>query len=124
MNRNKRNEFIYAKSKLKDLESYINAFITEDLTPLRSKLLHYIKTNCENFVLAHTINGKIRVKKSATSTGRILSEGEKDEGMGNWISINSPEDLAKQGENIDFKSLNYYPLIFNDDSDVRTEGVS
>ena len=47
-NYKKRNEFIYAKSKLKDLEVCTNAFITEDLTPLRSKLLHYIKTNCEN----------------------------------------------------------------------------
>ena len=83
VNYKKRNEFIYAKSKLKDLESYTNAFITEDVTPLRSKLLHNIKTNCENFVLAHTINGKIRVKKSATCSGRILSEGEKDDGMGN-----------------------------------------
>ena len=120
VNYKKRNEFIYAKSKLKDLESYTNAFITEDLTLLRSKLLHYIKTNCKNFVLAHTINGKIRVKKSATCSGRILLEGEKDEGMGNWISINSPEDLAKQGENIDFKSLNYYPLMFNDDLNVSS----
>ena len=40
VNYKKRNEFIYAKSKLKDLESYTNAFITDDLTPLRSKLLH------------------------------------------------------------------------------------
>ena len=51
VNYKKRNEFIYTKSKLKDLEGYTYAFITEDLTPLRSKLLHYIKANCENFVL-------------------------------------------------------------------------
>ena len=83
VNYKKRNEFIYAKSKLKELKSYTNASITEDLTPLRSKLLHYVKTNCENFVLAHTIDGKIRVKKSAPCSGKILSEGEKDEGIGN-----------------------------------------
>ena len=77
VNYKKRNEFTHAKSKLKDLEGYTNAVITENLTPLRCKLLHHIKTNCENFVSAHTINGKISVKKSATCGGKILSKGKK-----------------------------------------------
>ena len=49
---------------------------------------------------------------------KSYQKAKKDEDMGNWISINSPEDLTKQGENIDFKSLNYYPLMFNDDLNV------
>ena len=35
----KRNEILFAKSKLKNSQEFSNAFISEDLTPLRSKLL-------------------------------------------------------------------------------------
>ena len=38
----KRNQFLFGKSKLKGSRYLSNAFITEDLTPLRSKLLNYI----------------------------------------------------------------------------------
>ena len=57
-----RNDILFSKSKLKECndEKFKNAFITEDLTPLRSKLLNYVKNDCEGkFVLCHTYNGRI-----------------------------------------------------------------
>ena len=75
----KRNEIMFAKTKLKELENYTHCFITEDLTPLRAKLLQYVKNECDDkFVLVHTMNGKIRCKKSAKSEGQIIRRGEKD----------------------------------------------
>ena len=37
----KRNEFFFAKSKLRNLKQYKNAFISKDLTILKSRLLNY-----------------------------------------------------------------------------------
>ena len=49
----KKSEFLHAKKKLKENAIYKSAFITEGLTPLRVKLLKYVKEECEdNFVLA------------------------------------------------------------------------
>ena len=78
----KRNEFLKAKSRLRDSKHFPDAFITKDITPLRSKLLHYVKNECGGkFVLCHTINGRIRMKKSAKYEGKI-GNNEKDEGIG------------------------------------------
>ena len=112
----KRNEFLKAKSHLKNNDRYPDAFITEDITPLRSKLLYYIKNECEGrFVLCHTLNGRIRMKKSAKYEGKI-GKNEEDEGIGDWITISTPDDLFKHNVNLDFKKLNYLPLLFNDDA--------
>ena len=84
----KRNEIMFAKSKLKELENYTHCFITEDLTPLRAKLLEYVKNECDDkFVSVHTMNGKMRCKKSAKSEGQIIRRGEKNEGIGGWITL-------------------------------------
>ena len=70
-----------------------------------SKLCHtYIE-----FVLCHTYNGKIRMKKSARKNGD-LSNDDKDEGIGDWITITSPDDVFKHDINIDFEKLDYLPL--------------
>ena len=77
MNRND----IFSKSKLKECndEKFKNAFITEDLTPLRSKLLNYMKNDCEGkLFFCHTCNSRIRRKKSAFEQG-VLPDGSKDE---------------------------------------------
>ena len=51
----KRSEFLYRKSNLKNHEEFHNAFISEDLTPTRAKLLRYLKEECNNnFVLNGT----------------------------------------------------------------------
>ena len=56
------NDILFSKSKLKNCNNgkFNNAFITEDLTPLRSKLLNYVKSDCDGkFVLCHTQNKKV-----------------------------------------------------------------
>ena len=121
-----RNDILFSKSKLKECndEKFKNAFITEDLTPLRSKLLNYVKNDCEGkFVLCHTYNGRIRMKKSALKQG-VLTDGSKDEGSGNWIVISSPEDLFRLDINVDFAKLDYKPMLFNEVSHCDSEGSS
>ena len=113
----KRNEFLFAKAELKNKANFRDAFITEDLTQLRYKLLKYVKNNCDNrFVMCHSHNGKIRMKESARTDdnntncngeGKGLRKKDKDEGKGNWIVVSSPDDLFNLGiDNIDFKALN------------------
>ena len=109
----KRNQFMYANSKLSDSSKFKEAFITEDLTPLRSTLLRYVKTECDGkFVLCHTYNGKIRMKQSAKFFGKQISSS-KDEGFGDWIVIFSPDDLFRYDIDVDFAKFNYKPLMFN-----------
>ena len=89
----KRNKILFAKSNLKKTQEFLQVFITEDLTPLRLKLLQYIKKECQiDFVLGHTFNGNIRMKKSAKKQG-LIEEGEKDQGTGVWLTVSSPDDL-------------------------------
>ena len=79
----KRNQFFYLKSKQKETGEFNNAYITEDLTTLRSNLFNYIKNKCDGeFVLVHTYNGSIRAKRSALKHGK-LNDGKKDKGIGN-----------------------------------------
>ena len=112
-----RNDILFSKSKLKNCNNgkLNNAFITEDLTPLRSKLLNYVKNDCDGkFVLCHTYNGRIRMKRSAREQGVLTVDG-KDEGTGNWIVISSPDDLFRLDVEVDFAKLNYKPLLINRD---------
>ena len=83
---------------------------------MRSKLLQYIKKECQNdFVLGHTFNGNIRMKRSAEKQG-LIEEGEKDQGTGVWLTVSSPDDLLNYDVDINFKTLNYKSLLFNCDS--------
>ena len=76
-------------------------------------MLKYVKEVGKNkFVLFHTINGKIRMKQSAREAGTI-TDNKSDTGAGNWLTIDSPDDLFKYGMDIDFDKLNYTPLKFN-----------
>ena len=110
----KRNQFLFEKSKLKGSRYLSNAFITEDLTPLRSKLLNYIKYECnDEFVLCHSYNGKIRMKKSSIKAGLPLDKNGKDQGTGKWLTVSSIDDLFKYNVDIDFEKLNYLPLKYN-----------
>ena len=114
VNHKKRNKFVYAKSKLKLSERNSRVFITEDLTQLRNKLLNYVKNKCDDkFVLCHTLNGKIRMKKSAKKAGKLPGENGKDDGTGKWLTITSPDDLFKHNVDVDFEELNYQPLLIN-----------
>ena len=62
--------------------------------------------------MMHTINGKIRMKRSARKAGMNLQDNEQDKGTGPWLIITSPDDLFKYDIDIDFKKLNYGPLNF------------
>ena len=65
-----RNDILFSKSKLKDCNSdkFKKAFITEDLTQFRSKLVNYVKNECNGkFVLCHTYIGIIRMKNQLVS---------------------------------------------------------
>ena len=60
----KRNEFLFNRSTPKDRKSFKDAFVVEDLTSLKKKLLYYVKKECDGkCVHCHTYNGKIRMKK-------------------------------------------------------------
>ena len=99
----KRNELFYKKSELKKSKDYKNAFVVEEITPLRQKLLNHVKNECDGeFVLCHTYNGKIRLKKSARRNGD-LNNDDKDEGIGDGIIITSLDGLFKHDIIIDFK---------------------
>ena len=98
----KRMEFMYKKSKLKVHPNFNGVYLTEDLTSLRAKMLKNVKEVAKNkFILFHTINGKIRMKRSAREAGTITNK-ERDTGTGNWLTIDSPDDLFKYGMDIRF----------------------
>ena len=110
----KRCEFLYAKSKLKEADTLNNIFIAEDLTPLRMKLFYSLKNECCNqFVMVHTYNRKIRMKKAAQQTDVEYNSHNQDKGIGNWLTVTSPDDLFKLNIDIDFKKLNYNLFNFN-----------
>ena len=61
---------------------YKDVFIVEDLTPMRSRLVWFIKKEFgHKFCNVHTMNGTIRLKKSETDR--------------EWIHVNNPDDLFK-----------------------------
>ena len=116
-----RMEFMYKKSKLKVHPNFNGVYLTEDLTSLRAKMLKYVKEVAKNkFILFHTINGKIRMKRSAREAGTITNN-ERDTGTGNWLTIDSPDDLFKYGMDIDFDKLNYTPLKFNIECSAKSD---
>ena len=107
---------------------FSNAFIIEDLTPLRSKLLRYATKECNNdFVLCHSHNGKIRMKKSALKTGFPLDKNGNDQGTGKWLTVTSVDDLFKINVDVDFDKLYYLPFKYNSvtmgssDSEVESD---
>ena len=82
MSYRKRQEFKYAKANLQEKEQYKGVYITEDLTNLRTELLRYIKHECDgNFVSCHTLNGRIRMKRSALKAGVDIEPQGKDVGF-------------------------------------------
>ena len=60
-----------------------DVFITEDLTPMRSRLIWYMKEKCKTkFTKLHTRNGVIRVKKQG-----------KDSDADPWLKVSNPDEL-------------------------------
>ena len=91
-----RQKIMFSKRNLKKHPVYKNSFITENLTPFRSKLLWYVKKKCDGkFVKVHTRDGNIKAQ--------LREAQEKDD---KWYTIQTPDDLFKFGVDIDFKLLN------------------
>ena len=51
-------------------------------------------------------------KRSELKHGK-LNDGIKDEGIGNWLTINSTDDLFKFNIDLDFEKLGCKPLMIN-----------
>ena len=69
--------------ELKQERKFKDVFITGDLTPMRSRLIWYMKEKCTTkFTKLHTRNGVIRVKK----------EGQ-DSDSDPWLRISNPDEL-------------------------------
>ena len=63
--RDKRNQMLINKNKLKDKVDYKNVFISEDITQLWANLLHYVKRE-ERVVSAYTVMERLSVKLEIT----------------------------------------------------------
>ena len=57
------------------------------------------------------------MKKSAKKSGQILGRNEKDEGVGKWLYISSPDNLFEHGIELNFQQLTYKPLSVNEFDD-------
>ena len=53
------------------------------------------------------------MKRSAREES-VLTNGNKDEGTGNWIVISSPDDLFHHDIDVDFAKLDYKPMLINE----------
>ena len=95
---------------------YKDVFIAEDLTPMRSRLVWYMKRNCKTkFTKLHTRDGVIKVKKE----GR---EADSDP----WLSVSNPDDLFEHlddGDKFDVNLFNenLYGFRVLPDIPVQTE---
>jgi len=51
--------------------------------------------------------------KYSARTEQELNDKSKDEGTGDWLYVSLPDDLFKHGIDINFKLLEYQPLLIN-----------
>jgi len=87
----KRNKFRSNKRDLKNIEGRQHVFVSEDLTPVRYKLLKYMQKSCsDTFTSRYTRNGNIKAK---------LKTSEK------WVAVTSPDDLFTHGIDFDYKQV-------------------
>ena len=61
------------------------------------------------------------MKKSARKHGNLLTDA-KDEGVGEWLMVSSPDDLFKLDIDVNFRLLDYKPLLINENIDSQ-DGV-
>ena len=96
------------KKNLRDKDKYRKIFINEDLTPLRSRMLKYIKDS-QKFGPVWTMEGKIYCgKKLPPGAPTDLRERPK--------VIETPDDMFQAGfDTIDFDRLGLGDLFLDDD---------
>ena len=83
----KRMQILLNKKRINSSKTgrFKNIFVAEDLTPLRSRLLWYVKNHCKTkFTNLHTRNGVCRAKR----------EG-KDSARDPWLTFKNPDELFK-----------------------------
>lgn len=102
--RKKRSELMGKKKNLKSKPEYKKVFINDDLTPLRFRLLMYVKS-VECVEKAWTVGGRIHCQlKTITSDGRAKI-----------VTVESPDDLFKLGVNsVDYGRLGLGYLQFGE----------
>ena len=91
LNKKKLQENAEEKGKVK----FSKAYIAEDLTPFRSKLLWYAKKMCDGkFTKCHTRNGKIKAKLTSNPNAK------------EWITIANPDDFHAHNIDVDIDTIN------------------
>lgn len=104
VSRRKRRELMKAKKALKEKEGYDKIYINDDLTPLRSRLLGYIK-KLEHVDKAWSIDGKLMVK---------LNGQDKD---AKPTAVETPDDLFDIGcDSVDYAKLGLNHLDFGEEN--------
>ena len=94
----KRTEIMLNKKNLqenavkKQSVKFQEAFLVEDLTPLRSKMLWYAKKQCNGkFKNCHTRDGRIKAQRTDTE---------------DWVTLSNPDDFHRYGVNVDINIMN------------------
>ena len=96
------------KKQLKEVEGYDKVYVHEDLTPMRSKMLKFIKDNSDSLGLGSTW----------TSEGKIFAQPKYPRGLAREQRprahvIESPDDFYKIGVNPPpFKALELEEYLF------------
>ena len=108
VSRRKRQELMKNKRKLRDKEKCKKIFINDDLTPLRSRLLKYVK-GLETVEEAWTYEGKIICCKK-------VPIGLPSEQRPPNVTVESPDDLFKLGvSSIDYSRLGLTHIAFDEE---------
>ena len=106
----KRCEIIFKKKTLSENSNFKDCFITEDLTPLRSKLLWYAKKHCNGkFVKVHTRDGVIKAKLSTNPDAK------------SWIALKSPDCFHKHNVDVDLTLINKNLHTFQVLADIEVD---
>jgi hypothetical protein len=104
VSRRKRREAMLVKKNLKGKDGYQRVFINDDLTPLRGRLLGYVKS-LPNVERAWTKDGKILCAKK-------VPVGLPDNERPRPIVVDDPDDLFKLGvEAVDYSRLGLSHLM-------------
>lgn len=81
-------------AKERHIKKFESAFMVEDLTPLKSKLLWYAKNHCNKyFSNCHTKDGKILAQTPTSKANE-------------WVSLSTPDDFFKHGIDVDIDVIN------------------
>lgn len=113
VSRRKRRELMIKKKALKNVQGYERVFIGDDLTPLRARLLGYVK-KLPNVEKAWVVEGRIHAQ-------RRFPTGLPPEDRPRPVTIESPDDLFKLGvSSVDYAALGLPHLAFGE---VASGGV-